>query len=50
MRTRTHLRYTSEMRTYAYIYANENSPIEGERYRRGTIKILLLTLTVDMVV
>jgi hypothetical protein len=50
MRTRTHLQYTSEMRTYVYIYVNENSTIEGERYRRGTIKILLLKLTVDMVV
>jgi hypothetical protein len=45
-----HVRYTSEMRTYAYIYVYENSTIEEERYRRGTIKILLLTLTVDMVV
>ncbi len=33
-----------------YIYMNENSTIEEERYRRGPIKILLLILTVDMVV
>ncbi len=33
-----------------YIYMNENSTIEDERYRRGPIKILILTLTVDMVV
>jgi hypothetical protein len=33
-----------------YIYMNENSMIEEERYRRGPVKKSLLTLTVDIVV
>ncbi len=33
----------------AYIYLNENSTIEEERYRHGLVKKLLPTLTVDIV-
>ncbi len=34
---------------YAHIYMNKNSTIEEERYRRGLVKKLLPTLTVDIV-
>jgi hypothetical protein len=33
----------------AYIYLNKNSTIEEERYRRGLVKKLLPTLTLDIV-
>ncbi len=42
--------YEQDAYLCVYIYMDENSMIEEERYRRGPIKILLLTLTVDMVV
>ncbi len=41
--------YKRDVYLCAYIYMNENSTIEEERYIRGPVKKSLLTLTVDIV-
>ncbi len=41
--------YERDAYLYAYIYLNKNSMIEEERYRRGTVKKPVLTLTLDIV-
>ncbi len=41
--------YKQDVYLCAYIYMNKNSTIEEERYIRGPVKKLLLTLTVDIV-
>jgi hypothetical protein len=44
------IRYKRDAYLCVYTYMNKNSTIEEERYRRGPVKKLLLTLTVNMVV
>jgi hypothetical protein len=41
--------YKQDAYLCAYIYLNKNSTIEEEKYRRGPVKKLLPTLTVDIV-
>ncbi len=45
----TSMIYKQDAYLCAYIYMNENSAIEEEKYRCGPVKKSLLTLTVDIV-